>query len=346
MTRSWYREDIFTTAVETVRAEQREHRDFNRGQREIMVREKQGGTALAELPKTKDDLRSALVKIEEIAQRHTLQALKPLGVFERALVLASGVTQLRQLVKPMVKQFLPLMGSALGFLCDRPNKSQGPYDEDTVGECLIEAVLRGVLPVDNQFNIISGRCYITKNGFRHLLRTFPGLTGLRVVLGVPRTLSGGAVVPARAAWKLDGKADQIEAEIPVRFLSGQGADLILGKAERKLLARVYAQVTGSEPDEAEIDDPPDALPRSSAAETLAHKVETEALPAPVATLPGNGRVTADRRQRLRDLTANWEEGAVDEMFESLGISPNEPPDAEQLERLLAYAESRTTGMGD
>jgi len=125
-----------------------------------------------------------------------------------------------------------------------------------VKECLIEATIRGVRPVNNEFNIIAGRCYLTKNGVAHLLREFPGLTDLRPRFGVPKMVGEkGALVAASAAWKLNGKPDSIEErEYPIRVNAGMGADAVLGKATRKLYAAIYAQLTGSEQMEGEVDD--------------------------------------------------------------------------------------------
>lgn len=185
-----------------------------------------------------------LVRLEELTNEYSLASLAGKGRFEQATLLAEGMTQLREHVKPLVSRVLALQGSPLGFLTDKDR--EGGYPAETVATCLIEAVLRGVFPIGNEFNIISGRCYITKNGYARLVRTLPGLTDLKTHLGVPKVQTGGAVVSCRATWRLNGKADSLERDIPVRLNSGMGADGALGKATRKLLAAVYQQVTGSE----------------------------------------------------------------------------------------------------
>ncbi len=191
-----------------------------------------------------------LVALEDLATKYSLAAIDSKGRFERALLLAEGLQALRQAVAPIMPRIMPLMDSQLGFLTDR--KDRGGYPTEVVQECLIEAVLRGVYPVGNQFNIISGRCYITLNGFRHLLKEMLGLTDLRIEQGVPRMSQGGAVVPVKASWKVNGKADTLTRDIPVRLNAGMGADGAIGKATRKMLASVYAQVTGSELTEGEV----------------------------------------------------------------------------------------------
>ena len=141
----------------------------------------------------------------------------------------------------LLDQILPLQNSSLGFRTDRPTG----YQPDVVKDCFIEATLRGLSPIGNEFNIISGRCYVTKEGFSRLLRELPEFCDLKLFFGVPKTSTGGAIVEARATWKYRGHQDEITREIPVRVNNGMGADAILGKTERKLKAAIYQQITGS-----------------------------------------------------------------------------------------------------
>lgn len=165
--------------------------------------------------------------------------------FEKAITIAGAIDSLRgALTDDVMKTVMKLQGSSLGFRTDKD--SEKGYPVQVVRDCLIEAVLRGVQPVGNQFNIIAGRCYVTKEGFSFLLKNLPGFTDFRPIYGVPKSLNGGAIVPCEASWKWQGKQDRIECEIPIKVNAGMGSDAILGKASRKLMARVYAQVTGSE----------------------------------------------------------------------------------------------------
>lgn len=188
----------------------------------------------------------ALGELEQLAKKYAPAALEAAGRFARALLLAQGIRELKAAVEPILQHIKPLAGSALGFLTDKP------YGDDVVASCLIEATLRGVYPVGNEFNIISGRCYITKEGYRRLVRELPGLTDLVLEPGVPKGREGGAVVPYRATWKYQGRPGVLVREIPVRLNQGMGADGAIGKATRKALKAVYEQLTGSEqtdPDE-------------------------------------------------------------------------------------------------
>lgn len=187
---------------------------------------------------------SKLDRLEVITTECQMAKLATYGKFERAFRLAAGMAELQALITDeAMRPIMALAGSGLGFRTDKD--TNGGYPVAVVRSCLIEAVLRGLNPIGNEFNIISGRCYVTKEGLARLVREYPGLSDLSLTIGVPKTMNGGAIVEAAATWKLNGKDYQIRREIPVKVNSMMGADAILGKATRKLLSAVYQQITGS-----------------------------------------------------------------------------------------------------
>jgi len=189
-------------------------------------------------------IRKECNELENIVQQCSLAALADYGQFQKTFAMAAGIRQLKNLITDeMMKDIMPLQGSSLGFRTDKD--SSGGYPLPVVRECLIEAVLRGLQPVGNQFNIISGRCYTTKEGFTHLLKTLQGLSDLKLSFGIPKMQQGGATVDAAATWKYNGAADSLTRELAIRVNAGMGADAVLGKAERKIRAAVYAQITGT-----------------------------------------------------------------------------------------------------
>jgi hypothetical protein len=183
--------------------------------------------------------------------------LRDMTLMERTVTLAGSMATMRENFSGTVLESVKgLADTPLGFLTDRAHADK-PYPDNVVRDCVIEAMLRGAQPIGNEFNIIAGRCYLTKAFFERQLRVFPGLTELRVIEGVPQTAqqAGGALVPIRASWKLHGKPDELncvddpqagDSRIAVRVNAGMGVDAILGKAKRKLLARIFARVTGSD----------------------------------------------------------------------------------------------------
>lgn len=246
------------------------------------------------------DLTGAIAVVEDLAQTYALAQLKAKGRLERAVMLARGIKAIRGALEPIMPEVMPLMNCRVGFLTDRdPQRSRSdkavtPYTVGQVREALIEALLRGLYPVGNEFNIISGSCYTTKEGYERLVRELPGLTDLKVAPGVPHLREGGAVVRVGATWKLDGKAMVLEDEdgkptpsIAVRLNAGMGTDAAIGKALRKAYARIYQRVTGTVHSDGAADEPPDLPVLATAAalpEPLPHPAQ-EAL----APRRGNGQ---------------------------------------------------------
>ena len=205
-------------------------------------------------------------KLDDTAEHYEVAIRTCKHRFERAFLLAEAMIKLRELLTPqMMTPIMGLMNNRLGFLTDknpsRPNRDgskPAPYSVEVVRDCAIEAMMQGVRLVDNEFNIISAGSYITRNGFTRKLRDFEDLTDLKIVLGVPRYNSEktGVVVTCKGTWKLKGQAGDLEADIPIRTDSGSTVDNLLGKADRKFKARIYAQLTGSELGDGEVEDLP------------------------------------------------------------------------------------------
>ena len=168
------------------------------------------------------------------------------------LMIAEAMEEMRQLLtEDILKSVMALQNSPVGFLTD---KDSG-YPQAVVRDVLIEATIRGFRMVNNEINIIAGRLYVTKEGLERKLAEYPGLSDLKFREGVPHTKHDGALVEYHATWRLGNIPDEIHCEekdgsdtrIAVRVNKGMGVDAILGKARRKMLARIYSRLTGSEP---------------------------------------------------------------------------------------------------
>lgn len=178
------------------------------------------------------------------AAANGLVAQKEVSQFKKMALIAGSINELRALLTPAVmKPILALQNTSIGFKTDRPN---GGYDVDTVRDCVIEATLKGVFPVGNEFNIISGQCYITKEGFGHKLRDVPGLS-YTLTPGIPRVPNeNGAIIKVQVEWNYNRKDGSKELELAIRVNKGMGTDAIIGKAIRKARAWLYTTVTGQE----------------------------------------------------------------------------------------------------
>lgn len=194
----------------------------------------------------------ALQELDDIAREANRSVIASLGQFKQALVMAGAVRKMNDVITDyMMGDIMALQGTSLGFRTDK-DAGQG-YPLPVVKQCLIEAVLYGARPVGNEFNIISGRVYLTKEFYSRAVREWHGLTDLRLMPEVPQMSNNGALVGYRASWKLNGtpqslekvKTEDADNRIPVKVNSGMGADAVLGKATRKMLHAIYGQLTGA-----------------------------------------------------------------------------------------------------
>lgn len=171
--------------------------------------------------------------------------------FKRIFVTGAVMYNMSQILTPQVMQHIMwLQNSPIGFLTDRPNG----YGVDEVRSAVIEAAIRGLDIVGNEFNILAGRFYVTKNGLKHMLRDIPGLLK-NVTPGIPKmTGDKSATVSMHIDWTYKGKRSEKDIEFVIRVNSGMGADAIIGKATRKAYAWLYEEVTGNAADDGDVGD--------------------------------------------------------------------------------------------
>lgn len=208
------------------------------------------------------------------------------GRWSRTLSLGRAISQLADaLNENVMRSIMKLQNKRLGFKTDQPRG----YDVNTVRDALIEAVSMGLSPVGNQFNIIGGNMYVTKEGVTMLLRKVPGLTALKVVprpavirkAATPGVRKDGstyereeAEVVVDVVYTYKGVERHEQFDFVIRVNAGMGQDAIAGKAERKARARLYNYLT--ETSMLEVDDEPveqargvrDVSPRAGAVKPL------------------------------------------------------------------------------
>lgn len=236
-------------------------------------------------------------RLDALADRYTHAIAETPAPLRRAMILADGIHKLRQALTPeLMQRIMALMNSQLGFKTDRPNrKDNTPYPEAIVKDCVIEALLQGVYPVGNEFNIIAGRCYITKEAYQRKVRELPDLTDLQLMPGIPRLDNGRTVVRYGASWRLAGSRQELrDAEgkpgrvFAIIAYESATADNILGKATRKALKAIYDQVTGS----AHLGGDDDEEVVSSSTEAAPTAAPTSSPPTGPVSLRGNGKTSA------------------------------------------------------
>lgn len=182
-------------------------------------------------------------KIDETAlsgMSHFLQV----GSLASEIQVAQAMVDMRAMMTAEVMApIMALQNTDIGFRTDRI------YPLETVRDVVIEAKIRGFNVTGNEFNIIAGRLYIARNGFRRKLtdgKAFKGLNNFRDIYEVPKAngVEKELVIKCSATWSYNGVADAANFEFPVKVNNGMGSDGALGKAERKLCKRVHDFISG------------------------------------------------------------------------------------------------------
>ena len=185
------------------------------------------------------------------------------GNFARTIAYGLAVAELREaLDEKVMKALLKLKNSRMGFRTDEGPKVS-PYSMDVVRDCVIEAATLGLQCVGNQFNILGGNMYVTKEGFTFLLRELAKqgrLQDMRFVYhpaeikesstqGVSRSgevyqkIEREGLVKVELSCVWDGKPVNECLEFVIRVNAGMSQDAVLGKAERKAKAWLYNYLT-------------------------------------------------------------------------------------------------------
>lgn len=226
----------------------------------------ENGMTLARIDKT------AIAKLDAAASA----ALQVHGItehFARTFALAGAMETLRAALTPEVmREIMSLQGTRLGFRTDKD--SSGGYPVETVKTCLLETSLIGLYPCGNQWNIIAGNSYVTKEGYTFLLNGLRRERGLAytVIPGIPRVSTGGALVKVAVSWQMPGgKQESVELEFACKgFGDKTGADAYQGKAERKAKRWLFHHLTGIDAGDGDCDDI-----RTGAIDTTARPVEPQ-----------------------------------------------------------------------
>ena len=174
--------------------------------------------------------------------------------FEKAYQIANAIDFLKaNITDDYMKPIMAMQGTRLGFKTDKDN--QAGYPISKVKECLIDAVLTGVQPYGNQFNIIAGNMYVTKEGYGHLLSKVKGLK-YSITPALPRisTEKASAAVEMNIKWTFKGEEREEKVDFAIKVNSFMGADAVIGKATRKARAWLFNQVSDIEVTDGDVDD--------------------------------------------------------------------------------------------
>ena len=164
---------------------------------------------------------------------------------------ARVVAQLRDILNDDVMNavFMPLMNTKVGFLTDKPGydrktgEVKPTYPVSVVRDAIIDAVFIGLLPTGNQFNIISGTMYPTKEGYTRLLKKL-GVKHFIVKTPLPDSSPNCANINCKVAYEYQNDKNSFNINVPVKKDAYSSFDQIMGKAERKSKKALHEYLTG------------------------------------------------------------------------------------------------------
>lgn len=193
------------------------------------------------------------------------QSAQNLQLQDNACAAFSAVVVIRQLREALTDQvmnqvFMPLMNTTIGFRTDKdPNKNDKngkalvPYNANVVRDCLIDAVSNGLMPTGNQFNIIAGRMYPTKEGYSALLRKL----GCKYFISIsqdaqPKDAPFGELI-CKVSFEYNGEKSSFSIVANVKKDAFSSYDQLKGKAERRAKKALYEYLTGCDLGDADED---------------------------------------------------------------------------------------------
>ena len=174
--------------------------------------------------------------------------------FEKSFQIANAMAFLREnLTDEVMKPIMSMQGSKLGFKTDKDQN--GGYPIAVVRDCLIDASLTGVSTHGNQFNIIGGNMYLTKEGYGALLKKVKGLKFV-IKYSVPKVDASKtfATVDSTVKYTIDGATEEETLTFSIKGSAYSTADAYLGKAERKARAWLFNQVSDIEVSDGDVED--------------------------------------------------------------------------------------------
>ena len=180
--------------------------------------------------------------------------LKIVNNFGAAFTAVGVVKLLRDALtdEVMNEVFMPLMNTKIGFLTDRdpnkPDKKTGivptPYLVPVVRDCLIDALAMGLMPTGNQFNILAGKMYPTKEGYSALLSKLGVKYLCEVGLDESEPGAKAARINVIMNYSYNGEKNKLAMVATVKKDNFSTMDLLRGKAERRGKKCLYEYLTG------------------------------------------------------------------------------------------------------
>jgi hypothetical protein len=180
---------------------------------------------------------------------------KSVGI-QKAIVIAHAMQIIDTCLTPEIMEpIMRLQGSKLGFKTDKDlirNENnqyvKGPgYALEVVKNCFTEMSLIGLQPVFNQWNIIGGNSYVTKEGADTLLKNIPYLQEFLIIHEEVNQSADKktASVKSRIKWVIDGEEYAQIVTHPVKSDAYTTLDSLVGKADRKTKIWLFNKIKGT-----------------------------------------------------------------------------------------------------
>jgi hypothetical protein len=181
---------------------------------------------------------------------------KSIGI-QKAIVIARAMQVIDTCLTPEIMEpIMRLQGSKLGFKTDMDrvrNQSTNQYEKgpgyplEVVKNCFIEMSLIGLQPVFNQWNIIGGNSYVTKEGGDILLKNIPYLQEFLIIHEeVNQSVDKKtASVKSKISWVIDSEQHVQLISFPVKSDVYTTHDSLIGKADRKSKIWLFNKIKGT-----------------------------------------------------------------------------------------------------
>lgn len=173
--------------------------------------------------------------------------------FTSAMMVAAQVTKIKAALTDDVMKhlILPLKDcGSLGFQTDEGQRQQS-YTVEQIRTCATEAILRGAMPIGGEFMIFQGKTFFQKPFYERKVRSHPGISNIELICSTPRMMQGGALVEVTARFNIDGKPVTLERTgqnaIAVKLQGSGGADMAIGKAEKRMYRFMMSYLEGYAP---------------------------------------------------------------------------------------------------
>lgn len=199
---------------------------------------------LKELSKNTELMNKLISEIQQINENWTH--------YEKSIAYGHYLTEIKnQITGKPLEIIKSLMNTGIGFKTDRPNdKCRDVYSDEIIKNCVVQAIMHGLRIHGNEFNILGGNFYATKEGLDRIVHNNPLLEEKvkdKVKSFRQDDKTGIWGITFEYSYKLKGES-KVTEEITVLVKGKMGNydipfDAVMGKAKRKLFKAVYNEMT-------------------------------------------------------------------------------------------------------